>query len=136
MSEKEKYIRDRISYWRYILGLENWNIKYRIVDKLQIESSCANIIIEWEKEEAVIEICEKYDDSEIELAILHEIIHLYIHYPMLFVTDILSKFCENAKTRQVLQNELDSKEEIIVGRLAKAFLKLQNIKGENRGKDS
>jgi len=125
--EKENYIRDKISFWQQILKLENWEIDFKIIDKLKIESPYANIEILWDAQKAIVEISERCPDEELDISIIHELAHIVTHPIAMFAEDIISELCEQ-KTQRILKNEINLKEENAVGKLSKAFLELDSVK--------
>ncbi len=129
MIDKKAVVEEAMKYWQPRLQLQNWEFGYEFVDKTETGSVYGDLLVVWDMEKAVIEICNKCPTANngLEVLIVHEMLHIYTHSSNILMLDILTKFC-NKKTKEIIYGELSLKENIAVDKIARILV---NLRREN-----
>ena len=125
--EKEKIVIDAMLYWQEKLQLQNWKIGYEFVEETNTKSVYGDIVIVWDVEQAIIEICNKCPDDILESLIVHEMLHIYTHTNNIFISEILTQLCK-PKIKAIMMSELLLKENIMVDKIARILVNLRKEK--------
>jgi len=126
--EKRKVVEEAIKYWQPRLRLRDWEFGYDFVDETETGSKYGDLLVVWDKESAIIEICNKCPDSRLESLIVHELLHIHTHRSNITMLKILNTLCSK-KITEIIYDDLQIKENIMVDKLARIFIDMRKEKG-------
>lgn len=120
----EKEVKHLVTKWRDVLRLYNWDMRYRIVDTLQIDSVYGNLLIEPDILRATIQVLRTCPPDELENLIVHEAVHILMNPLTAYCDDFIGEFFGN-RERVILRKQLRAKEELIVENLARTLIEME-----------
>ena len=120
----ESKIENLVTKWRDILRLYNWDMRYRVVDTLKIESEYGNVLIEPDILRATVQVLKTCPPDDLENFIIHEFVHVRLHPLAAYCDDFIEEFFGN-RERVMLRKQLRAKEEYIVENLAKTLIEME-----------
>jgi len=127
MSIDKNKVSHLVTKWRDILRLYNWDMRYKIVDSLKIDSDYGNVFIEPDILRATVQVLKTCPPDELENFIIHELIHIRLHSLTAYCDDFITEFF-GVRERTILKKQLKTKEEYAVENLAKTLLEMEETK--------
>lgn len=119
----ENEVKHLVTKWRDILRLYNWDTRYRIVDKLTIESDYGNVFIEPDILRFTVQVLRTCPPGDLENFIVHEMVHILTSPLTTYCDDFIAEFFGN-RERIILRKQLRAKEELIVENLARTLMEM------------
>ena len=130
--EKEKVVEEAMRYWQPRLRLRDWELGYDFVDETETGSKYGDLLVVWDKESAIIEICKKCPDSRLEALVVHEMLHIHTHRSNVMMLSVLNTLCKRKMT-EIIYDELQLKENVLVDKLARILV---DMRKEKEGKSN
>ena len=124
MSIDKNKLKHLVTKWRDILRLYNWDMRYRVVDKLAIESDYGNVFMEPDIMRATVQVLRTCPPGDLENFVVHEMVHILTNPLTSYCDDFIAEFCGN-RERVMLRKQLRAKEEYIVENLAKTLIEME-----------
>ena len=121
----ENKVKHLVTKWRDILRLYNWDMRYRIVDRLEIDSDYGNVFMEPDILRATVQVLRTCPGKDLENFVVHELVHILTHPLTAYCDDFIGEFFGN-RERVILRKQLRAKEELIVENLARTLIEMED----------